>query len=467
MKCPRCAAKTAVTVQPPEAERPPEAPQPSDQPVGQLLIAENAITPQQLAEALERQRQEGGRLFENLIALKYLDTKTLHQFLSKRSGVPSIDLTHYEIPPELLSLIPREFARRNVVLPIDKMGKLLTVGMACPLDTAAIAETEQITGLKVKAMLCAFDDINAMIKRCYPGDPQTFVAKRAPTPPRSTQTPKSAASERQATLAKLAELDLLPPLPATLDQVRNAGRTPHIRDVAGIVCADPSVTAALLSLANCSPYGLSGQVINVNLAVALLGVQGTLAATAHFERAPALDARAQFSFRPFWLRSMFCATASMALARASGRGDVGGAYTAGLLHDIGRLALAVSRPELYQHAAAETPDAERLKQEEDLFGLDHLEAARIMTAKWRLPEAVAEPIHLHHASYSSANGQDLVVIVALAAAMADAFVREAPLSNALDRCKDAMRTLVLHDSAVARISETTAVTVSAIEQQEM
>ncbi len=477
VKCVKCAEKIVLspenTQRPRESQSPsiqqaetlpPPASGPGDKKVGQLLIGEGLISERHLQEALERQAREGGKLFENLIALNHLDTKALHKFLSKQSGVASIDLKHYEIPVDLISLIPRDFAQKNVVLPIDKMGKLLTVGMACPLDTATIADLERITGLKVKAMLCAFDDIHITIDRYYPKEPGTYVERPTATMPRGAPAPKPSGMKRDVVVKRLTELDLLPPLAGTVDDVKQAvGSSPQaIRDVAGIVCADPVVAAALLSVANCSPYGLPGQVVNINLAVTLLGLTGTRDVTVQFEESASVHPSSKFDPKLFWLRSMFCATASMSIARASNRGEVGDAYTVGLLHEIGRLALAAALPEAYASVAEEMPDDDRVRAEEGVFSITHSEAGYLMATKWKLPPAVADPIRRHHATDGIGQDKDLVAIVTLAAAMADAFVRGTPLGDALKERRHVMSSLLMDEAAITHIHEKTSDTIRSI-----
>ena len=70
--------------------------------------------------------------------------------------------------PELLALVPAEIARKHELFPIDKMGKLLTVGMVCPLDKAAITDVEACTGLRIKPMLCTTADVRKALDRYYP-----------------------------------------------------------------------------------------------------------------------------------------------------------------------------------------------------------------------------------------------------------------------------------------------------------
>lgn len=418
----------------------------SDRRVGQLLIEEGLINEDQLACALAVQADRGGRLFGILIALKLITKENLHSFLSKQSGVPSIDVKSYEIPRELISIVPREFAREHIVLPIDKLGKLLTVGMACPLDTTTIAELERITGLRVKAMLCKFDDIHATIQRYYPTERQVTYEERehapamqAPAPAKKMAVPEPAPPERAPSWAEpvtgrlaapLEQLELLPPLPDTVHKVTRAAEDPSgsIRELAGIISLDPAVTLRLLSVANAAAYGMPGRVTNINLAATLLGVQATTTLVKSFDHAPEPRDSPGFVYKAFWLRSMFCAGAAMSVAQAANQTRVVNAYTAGLLHDIGRLAFATAVPEAYSRVHGALPIYDVIQEEETAFGLAHPEAGYLLARRWNVPGIIADAIRFHHRA-EAAEADDLTIAVALAAMMADAFERNTPLGT--------------------------------------
>jgi hypothetical protein len=80
--------------------------------IGELLLKEKRITPEQLQEALNYQRQNGGKLGYNLIKLGYVKDEEITALLSKQYGVPSIALTQFEIDPVVLKLVPAETAAK-------------------------------------------------------------------------------------------------------------------------------------------------------------------------------------------------------------------------------------------------------------------------------------------------------------------------------------------------------------------
>ncbi len=277
--------------------------------------------------------------------------------------------------------------------------------------------------------------------------------------------------KREDVLARIAELNLLTPLPNTVDDVRKAADSASsqsqfpIRDVAAIVCADPAVTGAILSIANCSPYGLPGQIANINLAVTILGTSGTCGVANQFKGLASLPDSAKFDFKPFWVRSMYCATAAMSIAKAADRGEVGDAYTAGLLHEIGRLAFASAIPDAYARVSPEMPDEQRVEAERALFGITHSEAGFMMASKWKLPSSISETIKRHHDEQETRDTGELVAIVRVAAAMADAYVREATLGDCTARCRDALKHLLMDGATLTRIYDKTADTIDGISRQ--
>lgn len=135
-----------------------------------MLLDAGVIDELQLDEAVRRQKHTGGKMVDTLIYLGHMDSKQFVEFLARQPGVPSISLKHCHISDEILGLIPVEYVIKHEVFPIDRMGKLLTVGMVCPLDQKAIGELEEVTGLKVKPLLCSNREVGEAIARYYHSD---------------------------------------------------------------------------------------------------------------------------------------------------------------------------------------------------------------------------------------------------------------------------------------------------------
>ena len=80
--------------------------------LGELLVKENLISPQQLQEALTYQKQHGGKLGYNLVKLGFVKDEEITGLLSRQYGVPAINLARFEIDPSVIKLVPAETAQK-------------------------------------------------------------------------------------------------------------------------------------------------------------------------------------------------------------------------------------------------------------------------------------------------------------------------------------------------------------------
>jgi len=419
-KCVRCAKHVRVTQDnahvageppgPQKTEPTPELP-PARELIGELLLEEGLITRDQLNEALGLQQRQGGKTFELLISLGHLSKDDLHEFLSRQPGVATIDLSRVTIDRKIVELVPKKIALESLVLPIDRLGKLLTVAMACPLDEGTIAQLQQRTGLKVKAMLCKLNDIHAAVKRYYPIEGKAEALSTFELPPEMAGAPKEELRPRVNSLEHLG----LPP--GTLDQMKALAEDPAatVRDVAELAAADPALAATLLTMANSAAYGLAGHVDSVPMAVGLLGKDGTVAAVMQSAASKVPSAPDQ---RRLLERSRRCAALAGSLAEASGRVGPAVAATAGLLHQLGCFAIAALAPAKYQRIDPALAGAALLQAEKHFFTLGHPEAGSHLAARWRWPDSLHQAL-LHYLTPEKADPmQELASVVAVAASAA-------------------------------------------------
>lgn len=186
---------------------------------------------------------------------------------------------------------------------------------------------------------------------------------------------------------------------------------------------DPALAAGVLRLANSPFYGVPGRVVRVQDAVLLLGrhtastvVSSALAMTQFAPpRVPGFDLRA------FWRHALATALAAQALANRLQQ-DQDMAFTAGLLHDIGRLALATLYPQqlaqaLAWAAAHDVPDGEA---ERELLGVEHAALGGHIAAHWQLPGALARAIGGHHGPFDALAPMTPALVVHMADAIAHA-----------------------------------------------
>jgi type IV pilus assembly protein PilB len=135
--------------------------------IGQLLVNEGLITPEQLDKALEEQKRKGGKIGSNLVRLGYISESTLAQFLGRQFNMKAIDLSSSEIDPECVSMIPFEIARKYLALPISREGNRLYVAMANPDNVFALDGIKFITSMDVEPMVCPESSILSAIEEYY------------------------------------------------------------------------------------------------------------------------------------------------------------------------------------------------------------------------------------------------------------------------------------------------------------
>lgn len=471
VKCVRCGKQVAVTKkntsplapssgEPGDAGAPPSNISQPKTPVaeaahhiGELLLEDGVLTVDQVREAIAVRDREGGQILPIILKLGYLDKLSLHEYLSRKPGIASIDLKSYFIPKELISLVPKEIAQECLVLPIDKLGRLLTVGMACPLDTDTVYRLEQITGLTVKPMLCKLDDILATIDRYYPSE---FISlpDEPPPPPAKPEAPgvgvevvvldeeadndSAALAQRkvQASAAPLlleirerfARMDALPTFTDTVKHVKERIERGNatVRSLVEIIGTDPAIVAKLLSTANAAPYGMKGQVRDTNLAAALLGTDGvcevamlSIIAANQYEKSP-LD------YDVFLRRARFSASAAYAIAVSAEPGLRFIAQTCGLLHGIGSLAMACAFPDRAAELVDDVTAFERISDETRLFGIGHPEAGALLAEEWGISREITEAIRLHRIVTAAASTGPLTAATGFAVILADAYMLDEP-----------------------------------------
>ena len=200
----------------------------------------------------------------------------------------------------------------------------------------------------------------------------------------------------------IKQLDDLPSLPAIIaDLISSIDREDvDISVLAKKVARDLALTAKTLRLANSSLYGLQIKVTTIQQAITYLGFQVTrnlimaAAITSHFPETTCQG----FDGKLFWRHSIATAACAKVLARLM-RVNQDYSFTAGLLHDIGRLALAICFPQEFQHAIAyrAAHDCTMQEAERAVLGIDHVEAGLMLAQHWNFSDTLRLAIAGHHA----------------------------------------------------------------------
>jgi type IV pilus assembly protein PilB len=137
--------------------------------LGEMLVKKNYITAVQLEKALEEQKSRGGRLGSSLVRLGYTKEDTLLSFLSGQYKVPSTNLSKMEINPAVIKLIPSSTAKKDLIIPINRVGTKIILAMVDPSNLDVIDEVEFITGFNVEAVVATENEIIDAIKKYYGG----------------------------------------------------------------------------------------------------------------------------------------------------------------------------------------------------------------------------------------------------------------------------------------------------------
>ncbi len=145
--------------------------------IGELLLKENFITADQLDLALKQQNQNGGRLGSILINLGFVEDDDITDLLSRKYGVPSINLAFFEIDPAVIKLIPVEVAQKYMVVPLSRVGSTLTVAIADPTNVFAMDDVKFMTGFNVEPVVASETSIMEALEKYY-GTPHSIELKR-------------------------------------------------------------------------------------------------------------------------------------------------------------------------------------------------------------------------------------------------------------------------------------------------
>jgi putative nucleotidyltransferase with HDIG domain len=198
-----------------------------------------------------------------------------------------------------------------------------------------------------------------------------------------------------------------------------------VREVVRWLQADPVFAGEMLRVANSALYGLRSEIRSVHQATINLGLDFVKAVALTVGlRAYVKSAVKAPILRRCWTHSMACGILSQELAHACFmKGDE--AYTAGLLHDIGRMGLLAAYPVEYANVLSVAVDfsLDVVHCEKELFDIDHCEAGAWLAEQWKLPSQLGTIAKHHHdniVAFSAQHKPDLLAIVALACKLADA-----------------------------------------------
>jgi type IV pilus assembly protein PilB len=175
--------------------------------LGEILVRENLISPQHLREALDYQREHGGRLGFNLVKLGLVSDDMITAVLSRQYGIPSVNLDLFSIDPSVLSLIPQEVAQKHSVLPLSRVGATLTLAMVDPTNVFAMDDVKFMTGLNVEPVVVAEGSVQQAIAKYYGSSREIELASTSVEEVITERLPSSSGGITHADLVSLDSID--------------------------------------------------------------------------------------------------------------------------------------------------------------------------------------------------------------------------------------------------------------------
>lgn len=245
----------------------------------------------------------------------------------------------------------------------------------------------------------------------------------------------------------------LPPLPDIVRRLIDTIGDDEVElpEVARLIGADPALTLELLKLVNSPFYGLPRPVGSVQDALQVLGLATVrrLVMSTALVRPFARVFASQADAHDFWMHHFACAAFTEALCGQEVECAALG-YTAGMLHDVGRLTFLLEDSAAFAlwQAGRREPEADPIALERRLFGRDHAEAGAELLAHWRMPEVIVRAVAYHHALEAPASG-----CCARALARADGLLRRMALRPAQGDAPAAPPSMAGEAELIARVSE--------------
>lgn len=206
-------------------------------------------------------------------------------------------------------------------------------------------------------------------------------------------------------LRVLSRIDRLPSVPSLYLEITQALESPDVTvdDICKIISKDVGMTAKVLQMTNSAFFGLPRRVTNLERALGLLGLETikVLVITVEIFSMHAHASVPGFSVHILWDHSSGVASLAKAIAREEKQDQMGvdDSFTAGMLHDVGKLVLATNLPENYRRVLTlmHEKDTSLMNAEREIFGTTHAEVGGYLMGLWGLPDTIVEAITFHHA----------------------------------------------------------------------
>ncbi len=141
----------------------------------EFLLERKIVTQETLGQALARLKEKGGRLSHILVEMGIISEKDLVALLSENLEIPPMDLSRLEIDPSMSKILSKEIAFHYAIVPISKIGNMVTIAMSDPLNLFALDEIKSLTGLDIRPTIATERDIEEALHKLYSESTQKAI----------------------------------------------------------------------------------------------------------------------------------------------------------------------------------------------------------------------------------------------------------------------------------------------------
>lgn len=195
-----------------------------------ILIKGSLVKKKDLDKALEIQKKSGGGLGKILVDKGLVSQKDLMVVMSQQLGIPPINLAKYKIDKSLATVISEKIAKQYSIIPISKIGKVLTVAMADPLNIFAIDDIKSITNYQIDLVIATENDIKEAISTYY-GAPAHDMARILEGIPEGEAEVEAADDEERLDVSAVAEESQSAPIVKVVGLILNEALKRRASDI--------------------------------------------------------------------------------------------------------------------------------------------------------------------------------------------------------------------------------------------
>lgn len=265
---------------------------------------------------------------------------------------------------------------------------------------------------------------------------------------------KFTSGKHEIILKRIRDIPSLPEVVNKIIRLLGEPQTPASK-IAQLIAYDPGLSAKVLRMVNSAAYGFQRQISSIQHGIMILGfntVRGLVLSASILKMFEGRGGTQGLDHYAFWRHSLATAMAARRLGGRFGIADTDDAFSAGMLHDIGKIVLDVYFRQDYadvlqaarqRRISTHGPAFTRL--EEDVLGTTHSAVGHFLAEKWRLPAAIAEVIECHHRPSEAEHSQPLVHLVALANQLAVVLLEEHGIYNPDRFSRDVLEYFELED----------------------